>query len=110
MNHSQSIPFTGYLRRFVLYHALKNDTFEILIESAHKLRSLKPAGRTEYTCVCPWCRAREGFRLNKKTGGCLCSSCGKKGDLVDLIQLSQGVSIDLALAGLTAFLKKGGEI
>jgi len=89
------IRFTEELRRFLLHHAIKNDQAGALLGKVKVLSALKLVEGTEYTCVCPWCGAEEGFIFDKKFGDCSCSSCSKNGDLVDLMLETSNLALGL---------------
>ena len=107
VEHPHEILFTGQLRRFVLRHVLKHSD---LTDNIKSLGTLTQVNTHKYSCACPWCGAKEGFTLNKKTGDCFCSSCNKLSDLVDLMQESLNVSMSRIIGRFIYILEQGGEI
>ena len=62
--------------------------------------------RTKGTGPCPWCRTAGTFSVDKKTGRCSCSQCGRKDDLLTLTSEKKNLPLHNTLFYLTGCLQE----
>ena len=103
---------SNHLLAVVLKEICKYTNVITLCNSKPLYLDLKKKGMSHYQGNCPWCKEVGSFLLDKKTGGCACTSCWKEGDVLDLACLSYELPFARTFDLLTEsveYLKKSQE-